>query len=835
MNARNKYSNIIPILILMILLVGCVKTEEQNVKSYVSIIDESEKPSKEAHFSKADRFGFVCMDLLAISDLNLGWVRPHPGPFIWGKIEPKRGKYDFSEADKVVKEAQAMDLNILATIWPYAEWDQKKWGSIDRFVEKRDFPELPSSRYKPYDMEAYREFVRALVERYDGDGIDDMPGLKKPIKYWEVINEPSTGFANKLKGKNAGFFKGEAKDYFEVLKATYEAVKEADKDAKVLNGGMVPLPPPEDVFYDFWNEIFELGGCNYIDIINFHSFSPYKDAIKLKKRFKKYISYKPLWVTEFSAGDEYEYTEALKSFSEGVERIFYTSYRAFPGAPQDLIIGSLIDFDGNPKPSYYAVKIMTAIIGNFDEVERMGEETYKFRVNELTIYVVFTGDFREFKERLSEKVVVVDIYGNVNFINAKELAVSNFPVYIISGDEEKLNEVLSLLKEIGKFSSQNYKKIKEPFAFRFGDWGHKHDEYAYTSGYGWIKPHPGPFNRYFIEKEKGIYDFSTCDEGVRKAQEFNAEIVATIWPYAEWDEEAYKGREGFGKATGDGPFAYVLPSSRFKPHDMQAYKEFVKALVERYDGDGFNDMPGLKKPIKYWEILNEPEAQSKDYKCFFQGSGEEYFELVKATYEAVKEADPEAKVVLGGAATLDKKSVEWWEEFYSLGGGNYFDIAGVHSYADEKDDFNVDNLKKLLEKYKISKPIWVTEVGPKGEMGREDEIMFAKAAIRAFANGAEVLFFEYKPIAPVMACIIGDFEKVEKLGEGVYEFKVAKDKVYVVWRPGKIPVEEGEFYTSDIYGNVERKDISKINVKDAPIYIFKSEKIMKRLEKLHIK
>jgi len=30
---------------------------------------------------------------------------------------------------------------------------------------------------------------------------------------------------------------------------------------------------------------------------------------------------------------------------------------------------------------------------------------------------------------------------------------------------------------------------------------------------------------------------------------------------------------------------------------MQACKKFVKALVERYDGDGKNNMPGLKKPI----------------------------------------------------------------------------------------------------------------------------------------------------------------------------------------------------------------------------------------------
>ena len=197
-----------------------------------------------------DRFGFVCFDEEAIEDLGLRWVRPHPGPFIWGRIESKEGRYDFSEADEVVRRAQEMGLNILATIWPYADWDQERWGDIERFVME-DFPELPRSRYKPYDMEAYRKFVKALVERYDGDGVDDMPGLERPIKYWEVLNEPSTGVKAKLHGKRKAFFMGDAEDYFEILKATYEAVKEADPEAKVLNGGMIPLPPPDDPFYKF--------------------------------------------------------------------------------------------------------------------------------------------------------------------------------------------------------------------------------------------------------------------------------------------------------------------------------------------------------------------------------------------------------------------------------------------------------------------------------------------------------------------------------------------------------------------------------------------------------
>ena len=32
-----------------------------------------------------------------------------------------------------------------------------------------------------------------MVERYDGDGVDDMPGLEIPVKHWEIDNEPSQG------------------------------------------------------------------------------------------------------------------------------------------------------------------------------------------------------------------------------------------------------------------------------------------------------------------------------------------------------------------------------------------------------------------------------------------------------------------------------------------------------------------------------------------------------------------------------------------------------------------------------------------------------------------
>ena len=421
--------------------------------------EQKEKP-KEGHIEVketkphgADRFGFVCFNEYALKDLNLGWVRPHPGPFIWGRIERVRGKYDFSEADKLVKMAQEMGLNILATIWPYAEWDQKRWGRTNITVIQ-DFPELPRSRFKPYDMEAYRAFVKALIERYDGDGVNDMPGLRRPIKYWEVLNEPSTGF-NALSSLKAevgiveihAFFVGNADDYLEILKVTYKAIKEADSEAKVLNGGMIPLPPrSEDPFYDFWMRVFKLGGGRYFDILNLHALSKkILDTIpKVREAFGEYIGGKPIWFTEFSAESPQIYMEAIKVFGEGAERIFYTAYQAKPGAPKDLIIGSLIDMKGKPKPSYYAVKTILTLLGDFDHAEKISSETYKFKRGQVTIYALWDTP----PKGLKGKVLLVDMLGRARIVEVGDVPKLKEGYFLVVGEKRELERIMSKLSEI---------------------------------------------------------------------------------------------------------------------------------------------------------------------------------------------------------------------------------------------------------------------------------------------------------------------------------------------------------------------------------------------------
>ncbi len=89
--------------------------------------------------------------------------------------------------------------------------------------------------FLPKDEKSYRKYVKALVERYDGDGISDMPGLRVPIKHWQVDNEPPHGLS----------------DYAAFLKITYEAVKAADPDAKVLIGGVPGFPPVSQYIANF--------------------------------------------------------------------------------------------------------------------------------------------------------------------------------------------------------------------------------------------------------------------------------------------------------------------------------------------------------------------------------------------------------------------------------------------------------------------------------------------------------------------------------------------------------------------------------------------------------
>ena len=76
-----------------------------------------------------------------------------------------------------------------------------------------------------------------------------------------------------------------------------------------------------------------------------------------------------------------------------------------------------------------------------------------------------------------------------------------------------------------------------------------------------------------------------------------------------------------------------------KPEYLDDYAAFVTATVERYDADGFMDMPGLLNPIHDYGI-------EREFTGYWPGSAEEYIQLLRIAYQAVQAADPQANVLL---------------------------------------------------------------------------------------------------------------------------------------------------------------------------------------------
>lgn len=185
-----------------------------------------------------NKFGFLSdskEDADFIMTTGAGWVRMHPGPFLWDAMQKNKfDKIDFNRTDQLVGKYQEDNLGILITIWPFADWDQKNRTDYDNclvpetdeFLAKNDKKErtdyISQSRCNPNDWEAYKTWLEAIVERYDGDGIDDMPDLKYPVKYWEVLNEPDLSWKSESQGiKEASsltFYKQNPEDYRELLK-----------------------------------------------------------------------------------------------------------------------------------------------------------------------------------------------------------------------------------------------------------------------------------------------------------------------------------------------------------------------------------------------------------------------------------------------------------------------------------------------------------------------------------------------------------------------------------------------------------------------------------------
>ncbi len=190
----------------------------------------------------------------------------------------------------------------------------------------------------------------------------------------------------------------------------------------------------------------------------------------------------------------------------------------------------------------------------------------------------------------------------------------------------------------------------------------------------------------------------------------------------------------------------------FYPPSPEDFAAFCSGVVSRYKGR-----------VNYWEIWNEPADQDGRHWSPAPDPAA-YTALLKQAYSAIKAADPNAQVLIGGDVT-PQPSMGFLQAVADNGGWNSFDIISIHPYVDGQgvnpsgspetgkiaaNGYN--QVKGLAEKLGY-KPIWVTEFGwstggpgSRAVFNQQDQANFlVRGAVMLRAEGAErVLSYNFK-------------------------------------------------------------------------------------------
>ena len=307
--------------------------------------------------------------MIAAPGITGAWIRPHPGRFIWGLVEAREAQYDWWPTDSAVLGWQRDRLAVLVTIWPFATWDQNACHANQPRAFNA-FPQLGQRLYSPCDPGAYAAWLGAVVERYDGDGVDDMPGLEYPVRHWEVLNEPE------MQGPELTFFQEDSAAYLELLMLSYTTIKAADANAVILSGGQAGM---RSQFVDYWQPVLE-GAGSYFDAGNVHSIGSDQEFFAPGYRaFLDSLGYeaRPFWVTEALVGTP---PGGPRLGEDGLARITLTGYASALAAGAQVIINvGAHDPTGGPgQASEETFLLMARTVNDFTSVTMLAENIVRF-------------------------------------------------------------------------------------------------------------------------------------------------------------------------------------------------------------------------------------------------------------------------------------------------------------------------------------------------------------------------------------------------------------------------------------------------------------------------
>lgn len=390
----------------------------------VSFFDQSEaRKNKESPFGVFDpnmlRFHHLSWYpeyMTVMNNLGVKWgLYGATFSFNWNLIQGsgKKGEFNWSRHDSLVKYTQSNNVHMIGILIA-AEPGFSKGQHKNR------------AHPLPQNMAEYRNFVRAVVDRYNGDGINDMPGLKYPIEYWLIENEP-------LSPK---MFNGTGADYAVILHAAYETIKSFSPDTKVICSmirctGWIKADKNNACSFmtDFFKQLSLLTTTRPYDFIDQHwlGVSPEQTLVDQFIVFKEWLDSidneskkygfppSPFFCLEVSGSTKSERLQAedlikrhIYLLALGVKKVFRSGLKA---APIEMLNErqrndyfrnvAIITGDNKKKLAYYSYKLLIEILDGADlkETETIrsdkGVFVYKFINKNKPIWVLWDDTNRD--------------------------------------------------------------------------------------------------------------------------------------------------------------------------------------------------------------------------------------------------------------------------------------------------------------------------------------------------------------------------------------------------------------------------------------------------------
>ncbi len=235
-----------------------------------------------------------------------------------------------------------------------------------------------------------------------------------------------------------------------------------------------------------------------------------------------------------------------------------------------------------------------------------------------------------------------------------------------------------------------------------------------------------PLHWQLVKIRPGEYDWRSVDQLLKAAQTRQIEVLFTL--RTNFPEGPPKPNRKRGAIQ----LTPVIPELL----DKKEWVGFAETLAHRYRGQG----------VKY-EIENEVNETA-----FWKGTLEEYLELLKAGYDVIKKADPNAKVLPSAmrcgilqnsqSGWVGEKAWKWHDGWLKqIFSTKKFEVVNVHNYYFPSDivanglTFRsyLQHIRDLMRESGLGdRPIWVTETGfvslPTVASGRMDDGSYEKQA-----------------------------------------------------------------------------------------------------------